>query len=334
MPMVSIGDLARGMMLQRHLDTTKTELARLTQTVASGRHFDQSAVVRGDLGPLSAIESALVRLDAWQNAGAGLGGRLAAQQAALGALQGIADSQGLTLLRLDQGNDEAMVSRLAADARAHLDAATGLLNTRYAEESVFAGTRADGAAVSTGEALLDALWPVVAMATDAQDARDRILDWFDDPAGFSAQGYLGGEARGAVPVGPNAMAAQPVTADDPAIRRTLAGLAMAGLLDRGLFSGSPDIRRHVAVMAGEVLHGSTDERVHLAAEVGHAEQRLAEAQARNGAEQAALGIARSALISADPFAAASGLEAARLQLETIYAVTARLSGMSLLGMLR
>ena len=132
----------------------------------------------------------------------------------------------------------------------------------------------------------------------------------------------------------NAKAAQPVTAEDPAIRRTLAGLAMAGLLDRGLFSGSPDTRRHIAVMAGEVLHGSTDERVHLAAEVGHAEQRLAEAQARNGAEQAALGIARSALISADPFAAASGLEAARLQLETIYAVTARLSGMSLLGMLR
>jgi flagellar hook-associated protein 3 FlgL len=334
MPMVSIGDLARGLMLQRHLTTTKTDLARLSEMLASGRHADQAAEARGNLGPLAAIEGALTRLDAWQAAAGGLSGRLAAQQTALGALHGIADAQGTALMRLGLGTDDAPVALAAADARAHLDAATGLLNARFGAESVFAGTRSDGAAVRGGEALLDALWPVVAGAADAAEARSLVLDWFDDPSGFSAQGYTGGDPKASLPVGPGASAAQSVTADDPAIRRTLAGLAMAALVDRGLFAADPASRRDLTVQAGEVLVQGADERVHLAGEVGLAEQRIADIVTRNAAERTALGIARSTLISADPYATASELEAARLQLETLYAVTSRLSGLSLLGVLR
>lgn len=334
MPMVSIGDLARGLMLQRHLTTTKTDLARLSEMLASGRHADQAAEARGNLGPLSAIEGALSRLDAWQAAAGGLSGRLAAQQTALGALRGIADAQASALLRLELGAEDAPVMQAAADARAHLDAATGLLNARFGTETVFAGTGSDGPAVKRGEALLDALWPVVSGSADAAEARTRVLDWFDDPAGFSAQGYVGGDPKTPLPVGPGANAAQSVTADDPAIRRTLAGLAMAALIDRGLFSGDPAARRDLAVQAGEVLVASADERVHLAAEVGLAEQRLADVMTRNAAERTALGIARSTMISVDPYSTASELETARLQLETLYAVTSRLSGLSLLGVLR
>ena len=334
MPMVSIGDLARSLLLQRHVTTARADIARLSDVLASGRHADQAAKDHGDLGPLIAIEGALSRLDAWQSAASGVASRLAVQQSALGAVHGMAGAMINTLIGLGAEPRDDQVDLAAAEARQQLDAATGVLNARFGADSVFAGTRTEGAAVLDGEALLDALWPAVAGATDAADARDRVLDWFDHPAGFSAQGYLGGDPRAAVAVGPGASGQTAVTADDPAIRRTLAGLAMAALLDRGLFSTDAPARRDLSRMAGASLTDSVDERVHLAAGIGLAEERVAQVQARNAAEITALGIARSGMVGADPFASAAELESARVQLELLYGVTARLSGMSLLGVLR
>lgn len=334
MPMVSIGDLARGLMLQRHLTIAKGDLSRLTETLATGRHDDQAAQARGNLGPLAAIEGALTRLDAWRGATATLSGRLEVQQSALGALHGIAQAQSDALVRLGLATTETEVNHAAMDARQHLDAATGLLNARHGDETVFSGTRTDGPAVLTGEALLDALWPVVQAAADAGTARALVLDWFDDPAGFAGQGYLGGDPKPPLPVGPDTAATTAVTADEPAIRRTLAGLAMAALLDRGLFSGDPANRKALAEMGGEALIAGSDERVHLSGEIGLTEQRLATIDTRNAAERSALSIARANLVSADPYAAAAELEATRIQIETLYSVTARLSGLNLMGFLR
>lgn len=334
MTMVSIGDLARSMMLQRHTNTAKSDLVRLTHVLATGRHADQAAEVRGDLGPLAAIEGAIARLGVWQQAASTLSGQLGAMQTALGAVNGIGEAQAQNLLRLGSGVRAEQVNLAAADARDHLDAALGVLNSRHAGVSVFAGTRSDGPAVVGAEVLLDALLPQVAGAATAAEARDVVLAWFDDPAGFASQGYLGGPARAAIGIGPNSAAGAGVTGADPAIRDTLAGLAMAALLDRGLFAGQPVARQELAEMGGEVLAGNAEARIHLAAGIGSTEQRLAEMQTRNAAEQSALGIARSGLISADPYATAADLESARVQLETLFAITSRLSGMSLLGYLR
>lgn len=334
MTMISIGDLARNMILQRQTNTAKSDLLRLTQALATGRHGDQAAEVRGDLGPLAAIEGTIARLGVWQQAATTLSGQLGAMQSALGAINGIGEAQAQNLLRLGSGVRDDQVNLAAADAREHLDAVVGVLNARHAGVAVFAGTRSDGPTVAGAEVLLDALMPQVAGAATAVEARDAVRAWFDDPAGFAASGYLGGPARAPIAVGPNSVAGTSVTGADPALRDTLAGLAMAALLDRGLFAGQPAARQELARISGEVLTGNAEARIHLAAGIGSTEQRLAEVQTRNAAEQSALGIARSGLVSADPYATAADLESTRVQIETLFAITSRLSGMSLLGYLR
>lgn len=334
MTMVSIGDLARSMMLQRHTTATKADVSRLAEALASGRHKDQAARSGGDLSPLAAIESTLARIGSWTSAADSLAGKLGAAQSALGALHGIGEAQAETLLRLNAISRDDQVTLAAREAREHLEAALGVLNTRFAGASVFAGTREDAPAVAGAEVLLDALWPAVSTATNAAEAREAILTWFDDPAGFSAQGYLGGPTQPPIAVAQGETAAVGFTANDPAIRRTLAGLAMAAVIDRGLFPGMAAERRELGQMAGEVLVANSEARVTLAARVGSLEQRLDSVRAHHAAEKTALGIARSGLIAADPYATATELESARVQLETLFAVTARLSGMNLLGYLR
>lgn len=334
MTMTSLGDLARSLMLQRHTAAANTRLTRLTQEVAAGRHADQAAASRGDLGPLAAIDTTLARIGGWKVAAASLSSRLETMQISLGALDGIAASLSRTLVTAGSGAQSDQVDLAARDAAEYLGAAIGVLNARSGDQSVFAGTRTDGAALAGAEALLDMLMPVVAGASNAQQVQAAVQAWFDDPAGFEAQAYRGGPAQPPVAVGPGQSAAPGVTATDPALKSLLAGLATAALMDRGILADAPVERRELAKLSGEALLSNAAGRTMLAARVGITQGRLAQAQARNGAEETALGIARSGLTAADPYATATGLEAARTQLETLYTLTARLSGLSLLGVLR
>ncbi len=334
MTMVSLGDLARSLMLQRQTAAANTRLTRLTQEVATGRHADQAAASGGDLGPLAAIEGSLARLGGWQIAARALSARLETVQASLGALDGIADSLSKTLVSAGASGKDDQVDLAARDAAEYLDAAIGILNARAGEQSVFAGTRSDRAPLIDADALLGALLPRVAGETTAAGVQAAIAAWFDDPAGFDALAYRGGPEQPAIAVGPGQSVALPVTAADPALKSLLAGLAGAALMDRGVLAGDPAGRRDLATASGEALLTNAAERTMLAARIGVAQGRLAQTQTRNTAEETALGIARSGVVGADPYASAAELEATRTQLETLYTLTARLSGLSLIGTLR
>lgn len=334
MTMVSLGDLARSLMLQRQTAGANTRLTRLTQEVASGRHADPAAALRGDLGPLTAIEGALARLGGWQTTTASLGTRLATIQASLGALDGIGSSLSTTLINARSATQPDQVALAGRDAAEYLSAAVGVLNARAGDQSVFAGTRTDGPALAGAEAILDALMPVVAGATTADQVRAAVAAWFEDPAGFAAQAYTGGPPQPGIAVGPGQSLSSGVTATDPALRGLLAGLATGALLDRGVLADDPAGRSALAGLAGEALIANAADRTMLAARVGITQSRLDQAQARNAAEVTALGLARSDLLTADPFATATELEATRTQLQTLYTLTARLSGLSLIEALR
>jgi flagellar hook-associated protein 3 FlgL len=101
------------------------------------------------------------------------------------------------------------------------------------------------------------------------------------------------------------------------------------MLDRGTLAGKPAQRAELAKAAGAVLLEAADARGALAARIGTAQERVATATTRNSAEATALQIVRIGIVSADPYEAATALTEAQNQLDTLYAVTARLSRLSL-----
>jgi flagellar hook-associated protein 3 FlgL len=109
---------------------------------------------------------------------------------------------------------------------------------------------------------------------------------------------------------------------------------MAALLDRGLLGGNPEERALLAQRAGQTLLTSEDARINLASRIGTVEAQIDSARSRNAAEGTALGIVRADIGSVDPYEAATRLEAARAQLESLYLVTARVSRLSLAEFLR
>jgi flagellar hook-associated protein 3 FlgL len=181
--------------------------------------------------------------------------------------------------------------------------------------------------------LLAALETVAAGATTAEMVAAAVTGWFADPLGYGSF-YQGGEALSPVAIAPGETADLSATAMDPAIRDTLAGFAMAALLDRGALAGNADERARLAQRSGAALLASADARISLAARVGAVEAQIEAVRTRNGAEETALGILRSEIGSVDPYEAATRLEAARAQLESLYLITARVSRLSLVEFLR
>lgn len=333
MTRVSLGDASLTNMLARQGVELRSQVQRASQEVATGRHADIVRTLGGDLAPLLAIDASLTRLRAFASTTSDAATQTAAQQSALAGLTGLTQDITPTLLRSRDFATPVQVNSLGSDMRGRLASAVGLLNTQVSGRAIFGGAETRLTPLGTSEEMLTALANAAAGATTADQVVTAVTNWFADPAGYAAF-YQGGGPLSPAPIAPGEFAEISTTAFDPAIRDTLAGIAMGALLDLGLPMGTLEERGLLAQRSGEALLSASDGRVGLAARIGSVEAQIETARTRNAAEGSALGIVRAEVGSVDPFEAATRLETARSQLESLYLVTARVSRLSLVEFLR
>lgn len=330
---VSVGDASLTNILARQGADLRGQVQRAAQEVASGRHSDIGATLRGDFSPLLAIDASLSRIAAYHTAATDASVQTAQQQSAIAGLSQLAGGLSTALMGARDVSTPAQVNTLAADARGRLESAIGLLNTQAGGRAVFSGQATDTAPLGSVDDMLTALQTAAAGATTAGQVAAAVTTWFADPLGYGTF-YQGGAALTPVPLAPGETADLSTTAMDPAIRDSLAGLAMAALLDRGVLASDPSERARLAATAGQSLTRSEEDRITLSARIGTVEAQIESARTRNSSEETALGILRSDIGSVDPYEAATRLETVRAQLESLYLVTARVSRLSLTEYLR
>ena len=124
------------------------------------------------------------------------------------------------------------------------------------------------------------------------------------------------------------------TAGDPALRDTLKGLAVVALMGQGLLSASTTDQHALLLAAGSRLLNTNDDLTGLRAGIGFAEERIETARVRGEAEATGLEAALGVLINADPYETALCLQEAETRVATIYTITARISSLSLVAVLR
>ena len=333
MTRISVGDASLTNILARQGADLRAQVSRASQEVTTGQHADLAQALRGGVSPLLAIDASLARLQALRTTTQDAALQAITQQTALSGLSSLATGITTMLLAAQDSWTQTQISAIAADARGRLAGAIGLLNTQAADRAVFSGVLTDRVPLGSADDLLAALETAAIGATTAGTVAAAVVNWFGDPLGYGAF-YRGGAALSPVRIAPGEAAEMPTTAMAPAIRDTLASLAMAALLDRGALAGNAEERARLAQRAGQELLKTEDARITLATRIGAAEAQIEAARTRNGAEEAALGILRSDIGSIDPYEAATRLEAARSQLESLYLVTARVSRLSLTEFLR
>lgn len=330
---VGFGDGATAAALRRLTGSFKGQIDRATMESVTGVARDPAAHLGGDLGPLAGLQADLSRLEAWRTNIATTGFAASAMQTALGALDKSAASYATALLTAAGSAQPTEFAATIGEGEDRFEAAISALNTRLGDRSIFSGKQVQSAATAGADEILDRLEALVATATGADQVEALVTGWFADAAGFQAEAYQGGEPLAPVAISADDAARLDVTAADPQLRGTLAALAMAALLDRGVLAGSDGARADLALRAGERLIGEQTSRTALSARLGLTEAAIADAKTQVEAEISATEIARAGLIAVDPYETATRLQAAQGQLETIYAITARLSRLSLVDYL-
>ncbi|MGR3702303.1 MAG: flagellin [Paracoccaceae bacterium] len=336
MSLISLGDLAQSLMLRQHNAQIRQEVNRLSEEVATGRVTDTSSHLGGNFVFLAEVERGLGLIQGYSTSVSEVGILASAMQNALGQIQDASGNLSSTLLETNSGGLNSTQTTAARTALDTFSQIVSALNSHSAGRSLFAGNATDRPALATSDTLVSALQGAISGQTTAQGVMDAVNLWFDAPSGgFEAIAYLG-STEGLAPyrLDRNGTVDLNLRADGPVLRATLKYSALAALASDPSLNLPDAVRSDLLRQAANGLLDTQDGLAGLRADLGFAEARIEEGRVRLSSEKTSLEIARNTLLSVDMYEKASLLETAQSQLESLYAVTVRLSRLSLSEFMR
>jgi len=331
MPVTTVGDMAQQFTSQRNSGLIKSDLARLSESLSTGKVDDVTAELNGQTATFSGISYRLTQLDAYQQIGSETAQTMANIQIALGEVDNTRNLTSERLLLVSDASTRGQIEEAALSARSSLDTMVRALNTQIGDRALLGGAAVNGPPLADADTMLTDIIASLGGATDFASITAAVDAWFDTAGGgFETVGYLGDTGPAVQKrVSDNETVTIDARADDPAVRAVLKGAAIAALAE-DIPTLDLETKRDLLQDAGARLFVSSSDLVAVQARVGFSEARVDESLADNTAQQTSLGIAQNDMIAADPSETATRLQAVELQLETHYAVTARLSQLSLL----
>lgn len=334
MSMTNLGDLSQSYALHQRNVSLRTEINRLTEELATGQVANVREVLAGNYSYLTDIERRMTVLNGYSVATTEAGLLAGDTQRALDLIDGAGTELTASLLTAGTSAIGVSGSDTAAEALNALGAVMGALNSASAGRYLFSGTATDQPPLPDPDALLTALKSAVAGASTPDDLLTAAQTWFDDPAGFEATVYQGS----ATALAPFELSlTERVTMDaraiTPALREVLRLTAVAALADDPAFGFDVQQQSELFDKAGQAFLVAQDGLVGLRADVGFVEARIDRITARNAVELTQLEFAKGALLEVDPYEAATRLEDAQFQLQSLYSVTVRMSQLSLANFL-
>ena len=333
MPQITIGDLTQSKVFNQRNTLLKDRIQNLSTEVTTGLTAKTTEQVKGDYTGLAGIEASLAQLASFKILTSETAARANTMQLVLNSMLDNASALSSSLLGAATSNSATRINTAGFDADQRLQSALSALNTKLGATSLFSGQSTDRSSVADLDTMMTALTTAIAGAVSAADVEAAVDDWFADPAGYEAVIYKGGPAQQAIDVSADETAKFDMTAKDPAIAAMLKGLALASLLQHGALLGDAGSRADLALRASVKLSNAQAPLLEVSARLGTIEATIATAGIRNDAEKSALETARLGLLAVDPYEAATKLQDSQTQLETLYAVTARMARLSLVNYL-
>lgn len=335
MTMTSIGDLARTFLLTRRNGALKEEMTTLTEELATGRVKDVSRHLSGEFSYLSSLEASRKTVAAYASATSEAAVLAEGMQSAIAKVQTDLDVMLSDAITAAGAPSDLVHTGIANAAQHRFTSIVSALNGTAAGRGLFAGAASDSLAVAPAETMLNALRAETASATTATEFATLIDAWFAPGGGFDSVGYQGANTPlGAIRLGHNETLTLDVKANDSRLRATLAAAATLALSGPASNALARDEIENLILSTTQTMAAANDGLTSLRSELGFAEARIEDHKTRLAAESTSLDYARGTLLSIDPYEHASRLEQAEFQLESLYALTVRLSRLSLVEYLK
>lgn len=328
---LSLGSMALPSQLNRNSTMLRSEMTRLGTELTTGEVADKAKALRGNLSPLSAVETRLSRIAAYTQANTLASTAADVGQSVLNRIADAGSDVGARMMAVsNEGISPATLRAGATSARGALTDLSNALGQRVAGRAIFSGTVNDTSPLPSADDMIAAVLPTVSGLTNTDDIVAAVTSAFMDAGGlFETTLYQGGPAAQGAAIDTGTTAPALPTAADPALRRMMAGLVMAALSGDDSMPLTDDQRVELAQASGTALMGAAPGMAELQGSLGETQARLDETQIRLTGERDALNLAKNNLVGADPYEAAGMLEVVQTRLETLYAFTARTARLSL-----
>ncbi len=310
-------------------DATRNLNDRLREVagdVTSGRRFDQIGYLKGDIGQAMLAQRAVNELTLEKAQIALQGSRLAVIQASLGSVAVAADGIALDVQSALGLGDAVALERSSDDARVALERVFAGLGTRHGERYLFSGDATDTPPLEPVENLLADLGTLAANATTSADFEIALDAYFNSPDGGWRQDIYQGTHTDPKQ--------DQVLAIDPAITELVSGLAVVSVAEQLNWGGGSVLPESTLSQAADRISNGIDGTTAVKARLGLVEERLDDRAIQIEQEETLAGQLLSDLTTRDPYEAAVELQQLEANLETAYALTSRLSELSLVRFLR
>lgn len=328
--MDSVGDLARALVLRTNQVRLRNEMDTLAVEVSTGLVKDPAKALGGDISGLTSLNRSLARLDTYRVNTSEAELLTGTMQKSLGIVQERSTELASSLLSAELTPTRAMTNSLAQSARGTLNQAIANLNQSVAGRFLFSGTQTDAPPVADIETFLAEASLAVAGQTTAEDIDAALDGFFATGGGFETAVYQGSNTGlSPFPIGEGDAVNIDFRATDQEMRALLKPMVLASLASDPALALDVSTQVELLTMAGVQSMSAQQEFTNYRARLGAAEGRVEAAEARNSSERSGLSIAKLNLIEADPYATAARFEDVRIQLESIYAITARSQRLSL-----
>lgn len=333
MSFTSIGDLSQHFQSLRQTTQVKDRLQVLSQELATGQKSDLASALGGNVGQLLSLDREIALLGDFKQSATQIGHTLGMMQNALETVDFLRERQAATSMTISDASSLPFVDGAAKATRETFEEMVTTLNRSVNGRSLFAGVQTDAPALADATAMLDDLALAVGPATTSDDILAAIDQWFDDPAGgFSSMGYLGSvDGAASRPVSQTQSVDLGATANRTELKDVLRATAIGAMANVMADEIPDDVRRELIQASGLQMVGSATSLNTLRAEVGSQEAFVAEKIVEQEAQLTSFGIMRNGMTTADPYETAVKLQEVQQQLEMQFAVTARLSGLSLVN---
>lgn len=334
MTITSLGDLSQSYAMKSRNGALKADIQRLTFELSSGRVADVRKAVGGSSAYVNDLERNLKKLDGFDLAAREASQFAAGAQSALARIGDLSNEFRDTLIANQGAALSANSDSILTQAKDTLDDLISAMNTSVSGRSIFAGTATDASPIVPADDLLAALSSAVSGAGNVDDMLTAAQLWFDDPAGYGTVGYLGSTDNLAqFSLSDDEGASFDLRGDDPALKAVLLNFAMIALADDPALGLSVTEQNELLKKSTPGLLAASGPIIDLQAKIGFSENRIETTTVRNSAERTALEIAKNDLLGVNPFETATELEQVQFQLQSLYAITSRMSQLSLVNFL-
>lgn len=336
----SIGDQARSLTTRSSISRIKSNLNILLKEESSKQVADVGKKLQGNLRILNSIQTRIAEVEQYKQNANEVELLLERKQTALSVSQKISADLIVPFLDQSLGNSRTIIQSRVNTASSALSVVVEQMNAEVAGQALFSGVATDRPPLIPADQIVTELSKITKDMTTAEAVSKAVVDWFDAEKGeggfldFAYKGSLQENGKRLIDISKTRKTDLAGTAADPAIRNILKGLAMTAILEKGTLSGAADEEVKLIRMSANILSDNNDFAVAEMAKLGLQQEQLKNSSAENDAELAGLEIALNEIVTVDWEQTSAELSETAFQLQTMFAVTARLSRLTLTEFLR